>query len=416
MERVAVWVSEYDIDYSPSILNLLDCLARHSQVDLYLSRVWARSSPVLSRPGIEVIVIREPATPRRLVRSARSALRRCLRAVVQARVADLRPANRRHLTASAAAELARRRRYSIHVCLDPHGLLLCTGLLPQARPVYYSLELYLEEDLLRSQHPEPVLRDLRAMIAQERQVADRIVGLVIQSEERASLLIADRGLRPELPVLTLPVTYQGPAVAEKSTALHAALGLDPETTRIALHLGGMNDWFSSIEIAREFASVAGWDLFFQGNHRREYLARFRRVMREEKIGGVHVSRRFYDDLTDLEPILASCQVGIAWYNDISKNLATAGRSSGKIAAYLRFGLPVLAKRYRSTAEAIEGPGCGVCVDEVREIPEAMCRLEREMEVMSRRCREEYERHYWFRAYEQQLLGFLSARSAEVTSP
>jgi len=104
----------------------------------------------------------------------------------------------------------------------------------------------------------------------------------------------------------------------------------------------------------------------------------------------------------------SCDLGIAWYDNISVGFRTAGKSSGKIAAYLRFGLPIIAKKYRSTIEAIEDTRCGICVDKITDIQEAIRNIELNYDKYSKNAIDEYNKRYDFNVYKEPLIKFFTS--------
>jgi hypothetical protein len=87
-----------------------------------------------------------------------------------------------------------------------------------------------------------------------------------------------------------------------------------------------------------------------------------------------VPRLDYDELID------GADVGLAFYvatGDSSftqRNVQTIGLSSGKLAYYLRAGLPVVINRAASIAELVESSGCGMAVDDASGIGPALDRI------------------------------------------
>jgi glycosyltransferase involved in cell wall biosynthesis len=81
-------------------------------------------------------------------------------------------------------------------------------------------------------------------------------------------------------------------------------------------------------------------------------------------------------------------------------------SSGKIPAYLKFGLPVVAKKYPSTSLALEVPKCGLCVDAHNEIPAALRDIVANYEDFSSAACAEYEHRYRFENYLQSIGDFI----------
>ncbi|HLP61752.1 MAG TPA: hypothetical protein VK186_23125, partial [Candidatus Deferrimicrobium sp.] len=59
MEKIAVCIDSYNIDYSPSIINLLDCLSDRFEIDLYIRNVFFRKSHVLTKDTIRIYPVRD---------------------------------------------------------------------------------------------------------------------------------------------------------------------------------------------------------------------------------------------------------------------------------------------------------------------------------------------------------------------
>lgn len=365
MNRLAVFIAHYSLGNSPSIVYFLDFVSDRYEVDCYLFNVALTDIPLLRKKNIRVFDLGFRHVGRYL---------------------------RERLT-------ARRRSYDRFVAFEPHGFVLCRQLFPAARPLYYSLELYLSGDHSGLYYP-------RRIRTAERRNSGAISGLIIQSAEKEKLFRADYGLPDDVPVFHLPVTCRGPAVAAKSPWLREKLGLGGRQ-RIALHLGGINSFFSCLETAEQFAALPDWVLYFQGYAQPEYLEKLRRLIADRRLNNVFIATEQYADLADVDRVLAAADAGLAWYRDLSLNMRTVGRSSGKIASYLRFGLPVVTNRYPSLRAAIEAPGAGVCLERLDELPAALTRLAPELEARAANARREYEAYYRFENYEAALTAFLA---------
>jgi glycosyltransferase involved in cell wall biosynthesis len=395
MKEVAVFIDSYNIDYSSSIINFLDFLSDSCRVDLFFRNMQMKNSPVLRKTNIRLIEIRRPFHWHEAMVSARQRL-------VNGITGHLRntwlPSHSAKVISQRFAYLD----YHCHIVFDPSGMVLCKELFPQAKPYFYSLELTLLSEASSTGEVSPN----RFLLEKTRRWNNDIRGLIIQSRERENLFRQDYDLADTVPSLILPVTCRGNAVAEKSNYLRQALHI-PAEKKITIHLGGMNYWFSCMELAQSFAKLDGWVLVFQGNHCREYLRLFQNKIKAENVNNIIALKKFFTEIDSLDLILMSCDVGIAWYNNISLNFSTAGQSSGKIATYLKFGLPVVANRYPSTEEALAEPGCGICVDSMSEIAAALGEISRNYAFFSANARREYERLYRFENYRQPISKFLS---------
>ena len=239
----------------------------------------------------------------------------------------------------------------------------------------------------------------------ERKEINNIKGLIIQCREREMLFRKEYNLSDEIPTFLLPVTYLQSSVKEKSLMLRGKYNISNDK-KCALHLGGIQEYHSCIEIALAFSKIDNWVLIFHGYYFGEYINKFKNALKENNIKNVIISEDVCEMIEDMDPILMSCDIGIAWYNNVSPNLATSGKSSGKISAYLRFGLPVITNKYDCTVEAIEQTGCGICVNDFSEIKDALLKIEGNINYYSNNCRKEYDKVYWFENYEKDLINFL----------
>ena len=364
MRKVAVFVSHYGIGNSPSIVNMLDLLSDNFKVDLYLRDADLLEAPVLRKENINSI-----------------------------------PVRRRHVVGYKVMNtILRFNSYAHYICFDPHGFVLCKEMFPYSRPIYYSLELYMANDHFGLFYPPETRR-------KEREWMNDIRGLIIQSDEKDAIFREDYKLSDEIPTFLLPVTQTGHSTREKSSYVRDKYRID-ENKRIVLHLGEIKWWFACIEIARHFAALDNWAILFHGYYDEEYLEEMKRTLNSENIRNVIISDELYDSIDALGEIVQSCDVGLAWYSDISIGFRNCGRSSGKISAYLKFGLPVVVTKYPSTVETIEKAGCGVCVENYDEIGAALSKIEENYEEYSMAARAEYEKTYRFEKYGKELLTFL----------
>lgn len=363
MDKVAFFIAHSAIANSPSLINLLEFLAKHAKVDVYLMSVSFADCPVLKKDNIEVIAINKLTYP--------VAKLRCLF-----------------------------KKYRQFIAVDPHGFVLCKDLFPACKPIYYSLELYMSYDHYGLFYPADIMKV-------EREKINSIKLLIIQSEEKDNLFRQDYKLSKSIPTFLLPVTYKGRSDCTKSSFIRKKYGI-AEHMKIALHLGGIAEWFSCLELAQEFAKLRDWLLFFQGYVSPMYVAEIKAYLQANNINNVIISDTIYDDIDSLNDVIKSCHLGIAWYNDISIGFRTAGWSSGKISAYLRFGLPVIAKSYPSTRASIELSNSGVCIDNITEINDALNRISKNYSHYSSHAASTYDAFFNFFNYEEQLYKLILA--------
>jgi len=370
MDNIAIFIANYSIANSPSIINLLEFLSDHFIIDVYLKNMSHTQCLVMKKPAIRVIQINA-------------------------------------MYSYVLHFLAQFRKYRNFITFDPHGFVLCKKFFPKAHPIYYSLELYMSYDHFGLEYSDMLQKN-------ERDNIKDVAGIIIQSSEKDELFRADYNISPCIPTFILPVTYQGASSSERSEYLRIKFGI-AVGQRIALHLGGIAEWHSCIELADAFSRLPSWALVFHGFTSSDYLREFKATLTHNKIKNVYIHDKQYDDLARVDDIVRSCDLGIAWYNDISIGFRTAGHSSGKIPAYMRFGLPVVAKKYRSTLEAIEYNGTGICVDSFDEITGAVIRIEANYEEYSRQARSVYDTTYNFEVYKDGLMKLLAVTGVDSCS-
>lgn len=371
--KVAVFINHYSIGKSSPVICLLDCLAGYyARVDVYVKDVWCTKASVLDKKNISIIELKSYRHGLPGVYDKISALF----TKTQKIIAD----------------------YSNYICIDPHGMILCNELFPTARPYYFSLELYFRNNHFNLPYP-------RSIIKKDRILVKNIRGLIIQSEEREKFFRQEYDLSPIIPSFFLPVTYLQSSYIEKSGYLREKYSI-PRNKKLALHLGGIQEYYSCIEIGLAFSEMHDWVLIFHGYHFGEYIDRFRRILRDRNIVNVIISDDYFEFIEDMDPLLMSSDVGIAWYNDMGPNFTTSGKSSGKISAYMRFGLPVIANRYPSTISAIEKTGCGVCIDTFNGFRGALDAIIAKYDTFSGNCIREYDAVYHFENYREGLISFL----------
>jgi hypothetical protein len=206
--------------------------------------------------------------------------------------------------------------------------------------------------------------EARRWRARERHAHQQCRWTVALSAERADFIRRENRLPDSHPIFVVPNATPGPAARQTSTYFRDRLALGADA-RILLHAGSL--WWSG---AKELASVAsgwsnGWTVVFQTR------LRF-------ADNGWHDSRqvRFAREVLPsalLDYAVSSASIGLALYDEGSVNNRLMGTASGKVALYLKNGLPVIATR-AGGFDWIEREGCGACVAELGEIPAAAERI------------------------------------------
>lgn len=289
--------------------------------------------------------------------------------------------------------------FELIICFDLEGLFLMKDILQIDKCkniVFYSLELRLRDD---------ITTHLLEKLARQQQTFNYVNKVIIQSEIRYFLLKQNFNIGVNTKHFILPVTYKGPPQVLKSVFYFDKFKID-SSKKICLHVGGIIPELKSIELALAFKDITDWVLIFQGYTDPNYLKKFNEVIEDRKIKNIYVSEIFTESPDDLAKLANSCNCGIAWYENSTENMRTAAESSGKIAMYLKCGLPVISNDYFSFKNLIEINQCGVCIANFEEIKNALNAVEENHLTMRKNAFALYERQFRFDKYLKPLLQYL----------
>lgn len=297
-------------------------------------------------------------------------------------------------------------RYTCVIGVDPEGLVLawqCNRFI-NAPVLYYSLELLLSYELDQSR------RDLLLLKDAERRLSQKCSLVVIQDERRRDALAKDNGIPLERFVL-LPNAPEGAARRKPSRYWHRKFGL-PERTKVVLYVGNICEWCGIGRIAR---SVDSWptDWVLVVHTRFHSQASYPVMLLKELVNEKRVfvsssaaGRDEYEELVD------GAHVGIAFYLTLKDspvsymlqdNLRLIGLSSGKVAYYLRAGVPVIVNRTTTLAGFVKKNGCGVSVEDEKAIGKALCDIEGDYAQFSENALAAYRKHLDIKAPGSELV-------------
>ena len=380
MARVGIVYPRANVDTVPSLIGAAELFAEHGyDVDLLTYTQAGQPVPLFNSKrirlrslGVDGLADHSTAGLRSLVKrvgwlpsAARAPLTRGYAALGAGLAHGSRLAARAR---SAVAESGED--YACVIGVDPDGLALAHTLAHGAPIGYYSLELLLSYEV--SSAAEQQLK------AQERALSRQAEFIVVQDEARGRLLAEDNGVAWERLVL-VPNAPPGPARRRPSGYWHARFEL-PSDARVVVHSGSLGDW-TGIEAIVDSAAdwPAHWVLVVHTRYDAESSAyvddlRARADARRVWFSLRPVPRQDYD------PLIDGAEVGLAFYvssggsSFTQRNVQTIGLSSGKLAYYLRAGLPVIVNRAASIADLVESSGCGVAVDDAAGIGPALDRI------------------------------------------
>lgn len=388
MKKCNLFISNYTIGNSPSLLNLIELLSFRFVLHVFLEDVQIVPDTLLKSKNIRFTqIIRNLSLFRKIMIF--------LKRVSYYRIKSL-------FTGSAYVHFHfypyRSSCKEINIAVDPHGFRLASHCLGHESVFYYSLELYLNEDHTGLDYP----KELKKF---ERENINSIKGLIIQNKVKAKIFYNDYLLCEEKPCFYLPVTLSGEGQQNSANLFRDKFKLSDDVL-ICVHIGGIAKWHSIEEIIDQVKNNDRLFLYVQGYPDKSYLEHLLRKIEVEKINNVYISTEIFDDIKDVDKILEASDVGIAWYNPISTGFKVAAGSSGKIVSYLKHGLPVLINRTDSSIEYIDQRGVGLSCESYDEIFTKLKEINLKYDEFSNNAFNEYKKVYKFENYKESLIEFL----------
>ena len=301
------------------------------------------------------------------------------------------------IAAASIEDIIRDDQYRCFIGAEPGGLMIAgeLGGRYKAPLIYYNLELGMwaegEGDFL-----------WKVFNKYERLLNQQAVATITQDNERAKILSGRNGI-PLASILTVPVCADGPKYVRKTDWLRKKFNLSTDDT-IILYAGYITDWAMCIEMAKDAIDWPDGRVLVLHSHsyqEEDYLRKLRKFIGNKvKLSLESVS---YEDLPEL---IASADIGIALYKDLGKNFTLTGSASGKIAHYLKCGLPVISNNYPSIKEVLEGYDCGVCIESPAEMNSAIDKIQNKYKEMHENAYRCYEDRYMFSRQFAKVIDFI----------
>lgn len=407
--RIGIFIHEYGLANSPSLINMGNLLADMDYtVDYFTCRTFVGdmkfNHPRINLYQIEKKYNRTDKNSRNYIKELLpSPIKRCLGYIYERlnysknklhdnllyrkRMAECEDAYLKDIKryVNKAEDIIENRRYKCFIGAEPGGLIaaVMTGKKLGVPAVYYNLELRLSSEL-------HTIRE-RVIKKFEKAFNKSTVFTVTQDEERADILAKDNETGKQ-EILTVPVCAEGPIFDKKTDWLRKKFKIS-EGNKIILYAGFLSEWAMCEEVAK--AAIA-WPenrvliLHSHGYHDPGYIKKIRKY--EGNKVKISLDPVPY---TDLQPFFASADIGIALYKDLGKNFTLISSASGKLAHYLRSGLPVITNDYPNIKKIVDSYNCGVCIHSPLDIATAMEKIFTKYELMRRNAFRCYEENYMF---------------------
>lgn len=407
VNRIGIVYPRANIDTVPSLVAAIDQFAEAGyELDVYTLTQAGQALPNFDSPlvhvhslGIEGAIDHSTTRLRRLARRVLPNRARASLAVGY-RVLGAGLAHGSRLAARARSSVAERAvDYVCVIGVDPDGLVMAQSIASGAPVAYFSLELLLSAELTHD--------DERELKAQEREFSRAASFVVVQDEARAALLVEDNGLDPGQVVL-VPNAPAGPARRRASRYWHRHFEL-PEDARVVLHSGSLGDWTGIENIVKSAADwPEPWTLVVHTRYDATSSTYVDGLQSLADPSRVHFSLKPVPR-QDYEPLIDGADVGLAFYVPVADssftgtNVQTIGLSSGKLAYYLRAGLPVIVNQSASISERLEAFGCGLGVDDAAGVAAALEDIDADHDAHSQRALEFFDRYLDPRAPLRELI-------------
>lgn len=227
--------------------------------------------------------------------------------------------------------------------------------------VYHSLELYPSWE-----RRNPLSRVAKAV---ERWANRRCNFTIIQDELRASILSKDNRV-PMNRIVFMPNAAPGKASRIRSSYLREKFSITSEK-KIILFAGtlfGRNlPTLSLVCMAQPWPD--DWVLVLHSNAILSdvFLNEIRKADSKSRV----VLSCEPLDADQIGKLISSADIGLAIYDPKDDNMLNMGLSSGKLAEYLRYGLPVVVSDLRYTADIVSQYNCGIVIDRLESLENAI---------------------------------------------
>lgn len=260
-----------------------------------------------------------------------------------------------------ARRQVRQEHYDAIIGAGVRGLMAAAWIAPRLRlpAVYLCLE----------QYPASFYTSWKSRLFKllERRANARMDLTVAQDEMRAAMLAEDNRIRRDS-IVSLPVAPLGPAQRCPSDHWRNAFGLHGK--KIFLYAGSL---FAPFTVERELVRAAqdwpqDWALVIHGSQRYS-SEQWQSLSAIDQGRRVHHSREPvpYSRLAEL---LGSADIGVVMYHANDPNFFYMGLSSGKLAEFLRCGVPCIVSALPGMRELVNEFDCGVAVPGCEDIAAA----------------------------------------------
>ena len=402
--RIAIIVYGYGLGNSPSLINMANMLSKSNySVDFFTYNTYLGTAsfddPHILIHDHEAGHVRRDFMSR-VIRGIfwRGALLLPLPLFVRVKREEKRLRRAISRYTESVASIMGQARYKCVIGVEPSGLMAASVLgkkfsIPY---IYYNMELHSKSDFKDSH--EWAVKNI------EEEFHKGALFTITQDDARAEIMVKENAVACNT-MVTIPVCADGEPFKEKTNILRERLGIDPDKI-IILYAGFLAEWAMCEEIA--IAAQTWPDKFVLVLHSHGYDAPAY-IAKLKKYAGTKV---YFSEnpvlYAELPEFLASADIGVALYRNLGKNFTLIGSASGKIAHYLKSGLPIIVNNYPGISNTVESFNCGIGIDNPSSLANAIqkiCDNYAEMRQGAFQC---YEERYRFSRHCQKVLDKLES--------
>jgi glycosyltransferase involved in cell wall biosynthesis len=290
-------------------------------------------------------------------------------------------------------------RYGFFIGVDQEGIIAAgiLGKIKKVPYVYYSLEIITKEDVLKEKGIRRFALKIRKLL--ENYFSKNAQITITQDSYRTDVLIEDNNI-DKRKVFIVPNSYyftlQRPCnynnfnfqiPTDKKTIIYTG-SIIPEMA-IEEIINGMSLWPKDTL------------LILHTPYKTAYLEEIEQLIKKNNIEQkviISIGQLSFEKLCCL---IKKADIGISFYRPINKNKALG--PAGKVSFYLSQGLPIITNKIPSVMDLVKKYRCGICVDTVREMGDAIRTILENYSEFSANTKICYENELEFSKYFKKVL-------------
>ena len=279
--------------------------------------------------------------------------------------------------------------------VEPEGLFSGAPVAIECRKpfVYLSLEL---NNL--SFERRGIWRKIKKFM--EKRYHRKAVFTVIQDKTRKEIIQKDNNLDNHK-FRYLPVSIPGPPIKNRSNFLRKKFNID-DNRPIVLYTGTLDFWTCMIDIVKSALDWPDdWVFIIHGpRNNSDYLLELKKLANNKE--NIIFSSHWYS-YEQLPELISGGDVGLVFYQDYTINNICTEKASGKLAYYLKCGVPVVTSDFKGYRDLFRSYRCGEVCGKFRELETKIDLILKNSQKYREQSLECFQRLYNFDNYFEDIL-------------